>query len=888
MFKKDNSKKIFSFRKLAVGLCSVAISVLIQSGLGSVAADDISSDLSSYTVSISSDGRTLTDSTSDNSITSEVNDNDVEGNQTLDDASDTTVLTDDEGVTSDNQVSDDTSDVTVTTGGEAVASDNTSSTTMTSDDNTVEGQSQESVAPAVDNSELGSEGNLQSGGENKVADVENTAEGLNYITNPTFESEDYVSSKPSEIISRGYNTSSHKVVEEGNTFYKSNDNSTNDFILFGVATVPGKVYYADADIKINVDEGYSASGAFFDIKTITNGYQKTLSGGKGVAEMGESIGKWARQQLKFVADSDKTYIGLVKWNDDQSDKNTLHTTIEIDNLKVSEVTDYKEVWRDDFSDDKLNDSVWGYELGNIRGNEQQHYSSSKENVDVKDGKLVLTLTKRPEDDQYYNKEKHGESARLVQYNSGSVRTAGRKEFLYGRIEARVKLPKGKGVFPAFWTLGADFNLDGRIESGQGYNWPSAGEIDIMEMVGQEKGVGNRTIYGTPHFFYDKGDADKDGNAGSGYSSRVLMKKDLANDYHIVGINWSPDCIEWYIDGNVYNRLTYDSSERSQALKLAFNRPQFIQFNLAAGGNWPGDAGNDLAGQSFEIDWVKWSQNDEQRLAMEAYYKDKPVIEGVKNHYIVQGETPDLLGGMSVNLPNYKIEYSIDNEYMFVNTGAVNGRNEVGNVVENSSQSLKISKLKPGIYNVYYTAIPTSADYNSKGSPLYKITRKLSQLIILPKKLKGTVGATLSSVKLPDGWEWDNPNERISKNKSYNVTFKNPNDKINASHKRAYHTTISSDLIDTNVINDSYKPSSIQYNFSIFYGRMILDYSYYRSYQFVYGDINWGCYSLNYGFNRTHYIPRIVYAHQMLYASRIIDTRYHFFAHTMMARYYCRL
>ncbi|MFX3903988.1 family 16 glycosylhydrolase, partial [Streptococcus suis] len=75
-----------------------------------------------------------------------------------------------------------------------------------------------------------------------------------------------------------------------------------------------------------------------------------------------------------------------------------------------------------------------------------------------------------------------DNARLVKYNSGSVRTQGKQEFLYGRIEAKIKLPKGKGVFPAFWTLGSDFHMDGRINPKQGYDWPSVGEIDIMELI----------------------------------------------------------------------------------------------------------------------------------------------------------------------------------------------------------------------------------------------------------------------------------------------------------------------------------------------------------------------------------------------------------------------
>lgn len=408
--------------------------------------------------------------------------------------------------------------------------------------------------------------------------------------------------------------------------------------------------------------------------------------------------------------------------------------------------------------------------------------------------MILEVTERPEEDQYYNRQKHGNNARLVHYNSGSVRTAGKQEFLYGRLEAKMKLPKGQGVFPAFWTLGADFNLDGRIETGQGYGWPSTGEIDIMELTGTATGQGNKTVYGTPHFFYSKGDADKDGNAGSGYSGNLSLSDDFANDFHVFGINWSEDRIEWYVDDVVYNTLVYDSSERSQALKKAFNRPQFIQFNLAAGGNWPGTAGKKLAGQKVEIDWVRWLQNDEQKIARENYYANKPIINGVRNISIVKGEVPNLLDGVSINLPDYKVEYSIDDEYMFVNTGEPGGRNEVRNVIKNSSHANKIADLAPGVYNVYYTSIPKAPDYNGRGVPIHKMTRELSQLVILPTKLNGEIGKSLSMVELPIGWQWENPNDVITENGSYGIIFINPNDKIKPEFRRPFKTTVNNSIL----------------------------------------------------------------------------------------------
>lgn len=115
---------------------------------------------------------------------------------------------------------------------------------------------------------------------------------------------------------------------------------------------------------------------------------------------------------------------------------------------------------------------------------------------MRDGNLVLKATDRAKEDQYKNPRGN----RQVIYNSGSVRTHGKQEFLYGRIEMRAKLPKGRGAFPAFWTLGADFTLDGKINGKQGYGWSRCGEIDIMELLGGYEGEArNKQVWGDTTF-----------------------------------------------------------------------------------------------------------------------------------------------------------------------------------------------------------------------------------------------------------------------------------------------------------------------------------------------------------------------------------------------------
>ena len=270
--------------------------------------------------------------------------------------------------------------------------------------------------------------------------------------------------------------------------------------------------------------------------------------------------------------------------------------------------------------------------------------------------MVLKATDRAKEDQYINPR----GGRKVIYNSGSVRTHGKQEFLYGRIEMRAKLPKGQGVFPAFWTLGSDFVLDGDINSKQGYGWARCGEIDIMELIGQAKdgSYGNRTVYQTAHT--DANRITETKLAGTAYT----IDEDFNNQYHIFGINWSPNKLEWYVDDQIVESVDYSHLPVAQK---ALNKPQYIQMNLAMGGNWPGDAATDLAGSEFDIDYVYYGQNKEQKAAADAYYQDAPKMSGLENITMMEGDIPNLLKNISVT-EGYYVDFSIDDEYMFKSTG----------------------------------------------------------------------------------------------------------------------------------------------------------------------------------------------------------------------------
>lgn len=210
----------------------------------------------------------------------------------------------------------------------------------------------------------------------------------------------------------------------------------------------------------------------------------------------------------------------------------------------------------------LDNSKWGYELGCIRGVEQQHYTKDKENVHVDDGKLVLEVTDRAKESQYKNPR----GDRQVIYNSGSVGTHGKQDFLFGRIEVLAKLPEGQATFPAFWTLGSDFTLDGSINGDQGDGWPLSGEIDIMESIGDPN-----FVYETLHYSdtnkpgYTPG-ADNGKYAGNGKGSKITTPGVVIDGetYHVFGINWSEGKMEWYIDDQIVRSVDYSDDPAAKA------------------------------------------------------------------------------------------------------------------------------------------------------------------------------------------------------------------------------------------------------------------------------------------------------------------------------------
>jgi beta-glucanase (GH16 family) len=240
---------------------------------------------------------------------------------------------------------------------------------------------------------------------------------------------------------------------------------------------------------------------------------------------------------------------------------------------------WKLTWSDEFSSSAQSapdEAKWSVEVGGQwSNNELQAYTNRPQNVHVENGNLVITATA----ESYQGADGISRS-----YTSGRMKTSGKFSQKYGRFEARIKLPQGQGMWPAFWLLGDDIETAG---------WPRCGEIDIMENVGSKMSVAVGTIHG-PGYSGDKG-------IGADYTLPNQQK--LSDDFHVFAVEWEPAAIRFYVDGNLYETRT--PADLPAGTKWVFNHPFFIIVNLAVGGNWPGSPDTTTQfPQSMLVDYVR--------------------------------------------------------------------------------------------------------------------------------------------------------------------------------------------------------------------------------------------------------------------------------------------
>ena len=260
--------------------------------------------------------------------------------------------------------------------------------------------------------------------------------------------------------------------------------------------------------------------------------------------------------------ADATALGTIKNEDTFIDKGT-------DGYATPEnYYGYNQVWVDEFNGPSIDTDIWTHELGNSGwgNNESQNYTADAANSYIEDGNLVIKAIQTASE----------------QYTSARMITKDKKEWQYGRVDIRAKLPEGQGIWPAIWMLGA--NIDDQ-------DWPACGEIDIMELVGHEP----NTVHGTAHW----------GNVGSPSVFRGQSTIDpdgFQDSYHVFSIVWTTSKVQWLVDEAVVKTI---DPTTTAGYNYPFNQPFFMILNVAVGGNWPGypDDTTEFP-QKMTIDYVR--------------------------------------------------------------------------------------------------------------------------------------------------------------------------------------------------------------------------------------------------------------------------------------------
>ena len=295
---------------------------------------------------------------------------------------------------------------------------------------------------------------------------------------------------------------------------------------------------------------------------------------------------WATQYTNTVFQIDN-----IRWEDTDGGGTTVEEPLADDGWVIPSFTGYESpstydgyslTWSDEFSGTEINDDNWGYDIGGSGwGNNELQYHTNR-NAYLKEGLLVI----RAQQEAYRGKN----------YTSSRLKTQGKQNFKYGRIDVRARLPEGAGIWPALWMLGENITDVG---------WPKSGEIDIMEMVGgnspQDKHPnGDRTAHGTMHW-------NNNGLNGS-YSpvnttKSEILSTSLSEEFHVFSIQWDVNGIGWYIDDAQYSYKTINSTQ-------PFREEFFFIMNIAVGGDWPESPNSSTVfPQRMVIDYVRVFQKN---------------------------------------------------------------------------------------------------------------------------------------------------------------------------------------------------------------------------------------------------------------------------------------
>jgi beta-glucanase (GH16 family) len=237
-------------------------------------------------------------------------------------------------------------------------------------------------------------------------------------------------------------------------------------------------------------------------------------------------------------------------------------------------------WSDDFGGSNgsgVDHTKWVVEVGGGGwGNQElEYYTERLQNAHVQDGNLVIQA----------QREKYtGKDGVTWDYTSARLKTLGKFSQAYGRFEARLKIPYGQGLWPAFWMMGDDIDKVG---------WPDCGEIDIMENIGKEPSIVHGTIHGPGY----------SGSDGIGDLYTLSGGKRFADDFHVFAVEWESNAIRFYVDDHLYQTRT--RADLPQGKKWVFDHPFFLLMNVAVGGDWPGSPDESTVfPQTMLVDYVR--------------------------------------------------------------------------------------------------------------------------------------------------------------------------------------------------------------------------------------------------------------------------------------------
>ena len=242
---------------------------------------------------------------------------------------------------------------------------------------------------------------------------------------------------------------------------------------------------------------------------------------------------------------------------------------------LAQTSEWKLTWHDEFDGAKLDPSKWEYVVGgNGFGNrELEYYTDRARNLYLENGMLTIQALKE---------DYRGADGTERGHTSARIQTKGKFAQAYGKFEARIKIPYGQGIWPAFWIMG-----DAAAE------WPANGEIDIMENIGREPSMVHGTVHG-PRY---------SGEHGIGAPFSLAGGQRFWDDFHVFAVEWEPKAIRWYVDGKQYHAVT--PASLPAGAKWVYDHPFYVLLNLAVGGEWPGypDATSNFP-QTMMVDYVR--------------------------------------------------------------------------------------------------------------------------------------------------------------------------------------------------------------------------------------------------------------------------------------------